>query len=94
MLIVREYFTAKPGQAGKLAAMMKEVMQIAAPGKCRVLTDLTGEFNRVIMENEVENLAEAEARLKEYASNPAWKSKMTGYTELWISGGREILRVV
>ena len=29
-----------------------------------------------------------------YSSNPAWKSKMVGYTDLWTSGGREIFRVV
>jgi hypothetical protein len=94
MLIIREHFIAKPGQAGKLVAMLKEVMAIAAPGKARVITDVTGEFNRVIMETEAETLADLEARLKEYASNPAWKSKMVGYTDLWTSGGREILRVM
>ena len=94
MLIVREYFIAKPGQAGKLAALLKEVMAIAAQGKSRVMTDVTGEFNRVIMETEAESLADLDARLKEYQSNPAWKAKMAGYTDLWTSGGREILRVV
>ena len=94
MLIIREHFVAKPGQAGKLAAMIKEVMAIAAPGKARIMTDVTGEFNRVILETEAESLAELEARMREYSSNPAWKSKMVGYTELWISGGREIFRVV
>jgi len=94
MIIVREYFVAKPGQAGKLAAMLKDTMAIAAPGKARVLTDLTGEFNRVIMETEAESLADLETRMKEYASNPQWKAKMAGYTDLWTSGGREVLRVV
>jgi len=94
MLIVREYFHAKPGQAGKLAAMMKEIGALVAPGKCRVMTDITGEFNRVIMETEVDSLADFEARMKEYGSNPEWKKKMAGYTELWTSGGRELLRVV
>jgi hypothetical protein len=94
MLITREYFVSKPGQASKLAALMKEVMDAAVPGKCRVMTDLTGEFNRVIMETAAESLAQFETHMKEYASNPKWKKKMAGYTELWTSGGREILRVV
>ena len=94
MIIVREYFIAKPGQASKLASMLKEVATTASPGKSRVLSDVTGEFNRVIMETEADSMAEFEARMKEYSSNPEWKKKMVGYTDLWISGGREILRVV
>jgi hypothetical protein len=94
MYILREHFVAKPGQAGKLAAMMKEISALTGSGKSRVLTDVTGEFNRVIMETEVASLAEIEARQQEYMSNPDWKAKMKGYTELWETGGREILRVV
>lgn len=94
MYILREHFVAKPGQAGKLASMMKEIMAISSPGKSRVLTDMTGEFNRVIIETEVESFTEMEARWKEYMSHPEWKEKMKGYTDLWVSGGREILRVV
>jgi hypothetical protein len=94
MYILREYFVTKPGQAGKLAAMMKEISAIASPGKTRVMTDVTGEFNRVIMETEVASLAEIETRQQEYMSNPDWKAKMKGYTDLWETGGREILRIV
>jgi len=94
MILIREYFIAKPGHAGKLAGMLKEVAALASPGKSRVMTDLTGEFNRVILETEAESLAEFDARLKEYGSNPEWKKKMAGYTDLWTTGGREILRVI
>jgi hypothetical protein len=94
MYIVREYFVTKPGQAGRLASLMKEISAIAAPGKTRVLTDMTGQFNRVIMETEAGSLAEIESRWKEYMSNPDWKAKMKDYTSLWETGGREILRVV
>ena len=73
---------------------MKEVCAVGAPGKSRVLTDMTGEFNRVIMETEVGSLAEIETRWKEYMSNPDWKAKMKDYTELWETGGLGILRVV
>jgi hypothetical protein len=93
MIIIREFFVARPGQAGKLAAMLKDVATAASPGKARVMTDLTGRFNRVIMETEAESMAEFEERMKEYMSNPAWKDKMKGYTDLWTTGGREILRV-
>jgi len=93
MLVVRNIFVAKPGQASKLAAQVKEAAAIAkAP--YRVLTDLTGDFNRVILEFEVKDLAGFEANMKEYATNPTFREKMKGYTELYVSGSREILQIV
>ena len=59
----------------------------------RVLTDLTGDFNRVILEFEVENVGGFEARLKDYGTNPAFREKMKGYTDLWATGSREILQI-
>jgi hypothetical protein len=94
MIIIREFFVRRPRQAGKLAAMLKDVATTVAPGKSPVMTGLTGRFNRVIMETEVGSLAELEERMKDYMSNPAWKAKMKGYTDLWTTGGRETLRVV
>jgi hypothetical protein len=93
MLVVRNCFTAKPGHASKLAAQLKEAAAVAKIPHHRVLTDLTGEFNRVILEFEVENVAGFEARLKDYATNAAFREKMKGYTELWATGTREILQI-
>jgi hypothetical protein len=93
MIIVRNCFVAKPGHASKLAAQIKEAATVSKLGKYRVLTDLTGDFNRVILEHEAENLAGFEASMKDYATNPAFREKMKGYTDLWVSGSREILQV-
>jgi hypothetical protein len=93
MLLVRNCFVAKPGHASKLAAQLKEAAGVAKIPRHRVLTDLTGEFNRVILEFEVENVAGFEERLKDYATNEAFRAKMKGYTDLWISGSREILQI-
>jgi len=93
MLVVRNTFVAKPGQASKLAAQVKEAGAVAQL-PFRVLTDLTGEFNRVILEFQVESAAAFEANMKEYATNPAFREKMKGYTELWSTGSREILQIV
>ncbi len=62
--------------------------------KHRVLTDLTGEFNRAILEFEVANLAELESQLKDYGPNESFREKMKGYTDLYISGTREIMQIV
>ena len=78
MIIVRNCFVAKPGQASKLAAQIKEAAALSKLGKYRVLTDLTGDFNRVILEHEAESMA----GLKDYASNAAFREKMKGYTDL------------
>ena len=92
MLVVRNCFIAKPGHASKLAAQLKEAAATAQIPRHRVLTDLTGDFNRVILEYEAENIAEFEGRMKEYATNAAFREKMKGYTDLYVTGSREILQ--
>jgi hypothetical protein len=92
MFVVRNCFVAKPGMASKLAAQLKSMSGMLP--NMRVLTDATGDFNRVIMEFEVQSLSDLESRLQQYASDPEVKAKMQGYTELWLTGSREILRVI
>ena len=93
MIIIRNCFVAKPGQASKLAAVLKDattVMNVPA----RVLTDLTGDCNRVVLEIEADNISGFEERMREYSSNEAFREKMKGYTDHWVTGSRELLRVV
>ena len=94
MLIVRNSFIAKPGQAGKLAAQLKEMAGAGNLRNARVMTDLTGDFNHVVMEHEVESASEFEELLKRYSSDPQAREKAKGYTELWTTGRRELFRVV
>jgi hypothetical protein len=93
MLIVRNSFVAKPGQASKLASQLKEAAKVANIPNHRILTDLTGEFNRVILEFEAENIGGFEARMKDYATNAEFREKMKGYTDLWTTGSRELLQI-
>ena len=93
MLVVRNCFVAKPGSASKLAAQFKDAVASANIPRARVLTDLTGEFNRVIMEYEVVCIGDFEARMKKYATEDGFRAKMKGYTDLYISGKREILQI-
>jgi hypothetical protein len=94
MLLVRNCFVAKPGQASKLAAQLKEATVAGGNPNHRILTDLTGEFNRVILEFEVKDLAEFEALMRDYANNQELRAKMAGYTDHWITGTRELLQVL
>jgi hypothetical protein len=74
---------------------MKEVAELQAGTKTRILTDAVSDYNTVVMEMEYKSLSEIEQRMKEYMEGrPDMKQKMAGYTELWQSGKREILRLV
>ncbi len=94
MVIVRNSFIAKPGQAGKLAAQLKDMANAGNLRNFRVMTDLTGDFNHVIMEHEVESASEFEGLMTRYFSDPQAREKTKGYTDLWITGRRELFRVV
>jgi HKD family nuclease len=94
MLIIRESFIAKPGQAGKLAKLMQEAQKTFGNTKCRIMTDLTGEFNQVVMVTEIESLAEFESRMQEYSKNTAAREKMKGYTDMYLTGERRIYQVL
>ena len=92
MIIVRNCFVAKPGHASQLAAQVKEAAAAAAIPRYRVLTDLAGDFNLVILEYEAENVAEFEVGMKQYMTD-LFREKMNGYTDLWVTGSREILQI-
>ena len=94
MIVIRNTFTAKPGQAGHLASRLKEMVAAGSLRNPRVLTDLVGGFNQVVMEHEVESLSEFEEGLKRYATDPEFREKAKGYIQLWETGKREIFRLV
>ena len=94
MYIIRDSFTAKPGQASKLAAHFKEVGEELIDQKVRVVTDVVGQYNTVEMEIEVEDLGTWEKVMAEYATKPEFREKMAGYTDLYLTGKRTILKVV
>ncbi|RPI02462.1 MAG: hypothetical protein EHM64_13935 [Ignavibacteriae bacterium] len=99
MLIVREVFTAKPGQASKLAKLYKKAF--ASDPNSRVMTDMIGAYNTVVVEVETMNLAEFEKQMEEHKSgtpdpqmDPKLAEEMSKYTEMYISGRREIFQIV
>jgi hypothetical protein len=94
VIVVRNCFVAKPGHASKLATQLKEAAS-AAKGftGVRVMTDLTGDFNRVILEYEATSVSEFEERMRDYAMNETFRAKMDGYTDLYVTGSREILQI-
>ncbi len=94
MLIVREIFTAKPGQASKLAKLFKKAF-IGYPNT-RIMTDLVGNYNTVVMEMQVNSLDEFEKLMEDYRTgkmDPKVAEEMSNYTEMYINGRREIFRL-
>ncbi len=96
MYIVRETFIAKPGHAGEFAQMMKEEMGSMPNFKGYVLLDMVTDYNTIVVEYELESLADFEKMQNEHKKDVA-KAKSTKppkYTELYQTGKREIFRIV
>ena len=96
MIIVHEIFICKPGNASKLAKMFKEAME-GNKELVNVMTDMTGQFNRVIMVSQYESLSAYEKSWEKYMNNSdemkKMQEKMKGYQDMYISGSREVYRV-
>ncbi|MBX2990130.1 MAG: hypothetical protein KF749_03070 [Bacteroidetes bacterium] len=99
MIIIREVFTAKPGQASKMAKLFKKAF--AADSNVRVMTDMVGDYNTVVMEMQAKSLADFEKMMEEYKSgkpdpnmDPKVAEELSKYTELYLTGRREIFQIV
>jgi hypothetical protein len=96
MIIVQDTFVCKPGNAGKSAKLFKEAMA-KDPNVLHILTDMTGQYHRVVMVSQYENLAAYEKSFEAYMNpTPEMKEgmeKMKGFQEMYNSGTREIFKV-
>ena len=96
MIIVHDIFVCKPGNASKMAKLFKEVMT-GNSEFVNIMTDMTGQFNRVIMVTKYENLTAYEKSWEKYKENTEemkkMQEKMAGYPEMYLSGSREIYQV-
>jgi heme-degrading monooxygenase HmoA len=96
MIIVHDTFVCKPGNAGKVAKMFKEAM-VANPYFSNVMTDMTGQYHRVIMVSHYDSLSAFEKSFEEMQNpTPEMKEafkKMEGYQDMYTTGSREIYKV-
>jgi heme-degrading monooxygenase HmoA len=96
MIIVHDIFICKPGNASKVAKMFKEVMADNTE-LVNILTDMTGQYNRVIMVSKFDSLAAYEQSFQKYMQDTdemkKMKEKMKGYHEMYQTGSREIFQV-
>ena len=59
-----------------------------------MLTDHIADFNTVVIETDVQDLAEFGKMMEEYGQRPDIREKMKGYTEMYLTGKREVFKVV
>lgn len=96
MIQVHETFVCKPGNASKLAKKFKEAM--AGMGEpMTILTDMTGQYNRVVLISQYESLTAYEKNWDKYKADSEARKKMeaamAGYQEMYLTGSREIFQL-
>ncbi len=84
-------FQAKFGRAGEVASEMikgqEMARQVVGDHRARILTDLSGQFDTIVQELEVESLAEWERVRAKMFSDPRFREMTAGGRDL-IEGGR------
>lgn len=93
MIIVHDIFVCKPGNASKAAKMFKASMA-GSPEVVNIMTDMTGQYHRVIMVSQYESLSAYEKSAEAY-KNPTKEMQevmksMEGFQDMYLTGSREI----
>ncbi len=96
MIIIHDIFVCKPGNASKVAKMFKTAMA-GSSELVHIMTDMTGQYNKVVMVSQHESLAAYEKSWEKYKQNTEEMKKMTeamaGYQDMYLTGSREIYQV-
>src|SRR5262245_4475873 len=96
MISVHSTFVCKPGNASKVAKLFKEWAELKKGQNMFVLTDMSGQFHRVIITETHENLAayeEAQNDMGQSQEEKALMEKFKDMNEMYVSGSREIFKV-
>ena len=91
MIIVHDVFICKPGNASKLAKKFKEGMT-GNSELVNIMTDMTGQFNKVIMVTQYDSLTAYEKSWEKYKEKTRGNEKdgtshdrLPGYVSDWVS---------
>lgn len=96
MIIVHDIFICKPGNASKIAKLFKEWADVSPKKNIQVMTDMTGQYHRVIIAASFENLSDYEESMKTMGQTPEEQKVMEKFkdmNEMYVSGSREIFKV-
>ena len=95
MIVVHDIFVCKPGNASKLAKLFKEWAD--AQKQTYVMTDMTGQWHRVIVASTHDSLAAYEENFKKMMAdtpeNRVMNEKFKDVNDMYVSGSREIYKV-
>ena len=95
MIVVRNVFQAKVGRAGELARVMAESFRqqdgsAGGPAAWRILTDLSGPFDTVVMEVEAESLAAWEQARSAMFTTSEFQDSFASTSDMIVSGRNEL----
>ena len=98
MILIRQVFQAKWGKAAEFASLMAEGNReigkaLGQDHPWRILTDLSGPFHRVVLEIELESMAQWEQLRNQMFQNPEIGQRMAQGNELVESGRSEIYTI-
>jgi hypothetical protein len=97
MILVRQVFQTKWGKAHEVAEGMRQsaeiVNEVLGGSNLRILTDLSGDFHRVVQEYEVESMAVWEANAGKLFSHPDFQKAQAQSEGMIESGYREFYTV-
>jgi len=98
MLLIRDVFRCRPGKAAEVARRLLQTIPSteAEDGfrNSRVLVDYVGSYWTVVLEGEVDDLAQFDHHMAGYSGRAEVQEAMRGYTDLVESGYREIFRIL
>jgi hypothetical protein len=95
MILVRYVFQVKWGMTHQVLEAFKKGEESMGDsyGRWRILTDLSGPFNTVVQEVEVESLAEWERGRAEIFAKPEFQKMMADTADLFESGRVEFYTI-
>ena len=96
MIIVHDIFNCKPGNASKVAKLFKEWADVVPQKNVSVMTDMTGQWHRVIIASSFESLAAYEEETKMIGQSEEEKKVMEKFkdmNEMYVAGSREIFKL-
>lgn len=91
MILVRVTFQAQYGQAGEIVKLMTQEPQPDMHG--RILTDLSGPFDTVVIETEVESIDQYFSDMREMFAKGETSESMRAAGALIESGHREFFTI-
>jgi len=97
MIVIRNIFNLKFGKAKEAKALLKEGIEIAGDqgfNESRILTDLTGDSYRLILEFEFKSLSDWENSMKQGRGEEEWQKWYQKFVPFVDRASREILNVV